>query len=142
MKIDVKIKMKKYTITLTEKQQKHQHYLQLRLRIEEILPFDQSRIIEQAKSTYSPLSKAFKNNRNKWRSRNKTCWSFKTFKTRRKPRTRVNWWTFFKKKRNNEVKNEIKEKIKPEDLKYKTKIFRYDFQQHGTIRSLVIILTS
>ena len=65
MKIDVKIKMKKYTITLTEKQQKHQHYLQLRLRIEEILPFDQSRIIEQAKSTYSPLSKAFKNNRNK-----------------------------------------------------------------------------
>ena len=29
------------------------------LTIEEILPFDQSRIIEQAKFTYSPLGKAF-----------------------------------------------------------------------------------
>ena len=29
------------------------------LTVEEILPFDQSRIIEQAKFTYSPLGKAF-----------------------------------------------------------------------------------
>ena len=50
---------------LTEKQQKYQHYLQVKLidneylAAKEILPSDQSRIIEQAKCTYSPLSNAF-----------------------------------------------------------------------------------
>ena len=43
---------------LTEKQQKYQHYHQY-LTGEEILASDQSRIIEQAKFTYSPLGKAF-----------------------------------------------------------------------------------
>ena len=43
---------------------------------EEILPSDQSRIIEQAKFTYSPLGKAFeKTNKNNWR------WSRKTSKS-------------------------------------------------------------
>ena len=32
------------------------------LTVEEILPFDQSRVISQAKFTYSPLGKDFKNN--------------------------------------------------------------------------------
>ena len=42
--------------------------------------------------------------------------------------------------RTNEIKNEIyeiktwKEKIKRQDLKYKTKNYTYDIQQHGTIR--------
>ena len=43
--------------------------------------------------------------------------------------------------RTNEIKNEIyeikkwEEKIKLEDLKYKTKKYAYDFQQYETIRS-------
>ena len=37
---------------------------------EEILPFDQSRIIEQAKFTYSPFDKTFKKtSKNDWRTR-------------------------------------------------------------------------
>ena len=52
----IKLNMKKYSV-LTEKQQKHQHYHQEKL--EKILPSDQSRIIVQAKFTYSHLSKAF-----------------------------------------------------------------------------------
>ena len=39
---------------------------------EEILPFDQSRIVEQAKFTYSPLGKRFwKTNKNNWKSSSK-----------------------------------------------------------------------
>ena len=43
--------------------------------------------------------------------------------------------------RTNEIKNEMyeikkwEEKIKREDLKYKTKNYTYDFQQYETIRS-------
>ena len=44
--------------------------------------------------------------------------------------------------RTNEIKNEIyeikkwEEKVKREDLKYKTKNYAHDFQQYETIRSL------
>ena len=65
---------------------------------EEILPSDQSRIMEQAKFTYFSLGKAFeKKTKNDWRVRHKTSWSFKSFKTRRKSGTRSNWRTFSKK---------------------------------------------
>ena len=51
---------------------------------EDILPFNQKQIIEQAKFTYSPLGKAFeKKSKNNWRSRKKTSWSFRVFKTKR-----------------------------------------------------------
>ena len=80
---------------------------------------DQSRIIEQAKFTYSSLGKGNKKtNKRNWRSRNKTSWGFKSFKTRRKPRP------FPNKMKTNEIKNEIdeikkwEEKIKRKDLKY------------------------
>ena len=53
----IKWKMKNYNTILTEKQQKYQHYEFL--TGEEILPFDESRIIEQTKFTYSSLGKAF-----------------------------------------------------------------------------------
>ena len=62
-----KLEMKKYNMILTEKQRK---VLALSsgtideyeiLTGEEILPSDQVRIIGQAKFTYSPLGKAFKN---------------------------------------------------------------------------------
>ena len=54
----IKLKMKNYNMILIEKQQRQQHYHQVKLinkflTGEEILPSDQSRIIEQA--TYSPV---------------------------------------------------------------------------------------
>ena len=61
----IKLETRNYNMMLTEKQQKYQRYCQVKLTNmnflhgEEILPFDQSRIIEQAKFTYSPLGKAF-----------------------------------------------------------------------------------
>ena len=69
----------------------------------EILPPDQSRVIEEAKFTYSPLGKAknklkiWKTNKSSWRSRNKTTWSFKNFKIRRELKSRFNRRTFSKK---------------------------------------------
>ena len=60
----IKLKMKNCNMILTEKQQKQQHYRQVkRIYINivqvKILSSDQSRIIEQAKFTYSPLGKVF-----------------------------------------------------------------------------------
>ena len=57
--------MKNYNMILTEKQQNYQHYHYVKLinmnilQMKKILPSDQSRMIEQAKFTYSPLRKAF-----------------------------------------------------------------------------------
>ena len=50
----IKLKMKNYNAILTEKQQKYQQYL----TGDEILPSDQSRIIQQGTFTYSPFGKA------------------------------------------------------------------------------------
>ena len=54
--------MKKHNTILTEKQQKYhleKHYKHVYFTGEEILRSGQSRIIEQAKFTSSPLGKAF-----------------------------------------------------------------------------------
>ena len=65
MTIDDKIIDEKDNMLLTDKQQKYQQYLLIKLvninilQVKEILPFDQSRIIEQAKFTYFPIGKAF-----------------------------------------------------------------------------------
>ena len=65
MKIDDRIREEKHNTTLREQQQNCQHYDQVKLinmaflRVKRILPFDQSRIIEQAKFTNSPLGKTF-----------------------------------------------------------------------------------
>ena len=49
--------------------------------VEDKLRSDQSRIIEQAKFTYSPFDKAFeKKNKSSWRTGKKASWSFKKFK--------------------------------------------------------------
>ena len=49
---------------------------------EEILTFDQSRIIEQAKVTYFSLGKAFKEqNKNNLRTRKKISYNFRSFET-------------------------------------------------------------
>ena len=53
--------MKNYNMILTEKQQNYQHYHYVKLinmnilQMKNILPSDQSRMIEQAKFTYSPF---------------------------------------------------------------------------------------
>ena len=51
--------MKNYNTILTKKLQKYQYYIDKYefLTDKEILPPDESRIIEQAKLTYSPLGK-------------------------------------------------------------------------------------
>ena len=51
---------------------------------EEILPFNQKQIIEQAKFTYSPLGKAFEKKAKTIEDQEKkTSWSFRVFKTKR-----------------------------------------------------------
>ena len=55
----IKLKMKNYNLILIEKQQEYQHHRQVKLIKMNILPSDQSRIIQQAKFKYSPLGKAF-----------------------------------------------------------------------------------
>ena len=67
----IRLKMKNCNIILTTlssgKIYKYEY-----LTGEEIVPSDQSRIIEQIKFTYSSLGKAFeKTNINKWRTRTK-----------------------------------------------------------------------
>ena len=61
----IKLEIKNCNMTSTEKLQKYQLYhleklLNTFLTGEEILPSDQSRIIEQAKFVYSSLGKTFK----------------------------------------------------------------------------------
>ena len=54
--------MKSFNTILIEKQQEYQHYHQVKkAEGKEMLPSDQSRMIERAKFTYSPLGKAFEN---------------------------------------------------------------------------------
>ena len=55
---------------------------------EEILQFCQSRTIERAKFTEPPLPKAFE--KKNWRPKNEISWNFKSFKARRKTKTRIN----------------------------------------------------
>ena len=62
----IKIKTKNYNMISIEKLQKCQHYHQEKVdkneyhTVEEILPSNHCRIIEQADLKYSPLGKAFK----------------------------------------------------------------------------------
>ena len=53
----IRLEMKNCSMILIEKLQKYQDYHQVKL-IREILPPDQSRVIEQAKFTYSHSEKA------------------------------------------------------------------------------------
>ena len=61
----IRLGMKNYNTTLTEMLQKYQDDHQVKLvnmislQVKKILPSDQSRIIEQAKFTQSPLGKVF-----------------------------------------------------------------------------------
>ena len=61
----IRLQMKNYNRILIENQQKHKHYHQAKidkddhLTGEDVLPSNQSHMIEQAKIAYSPLGKAF-----------------------------------------------------------------------------------
>ena len=57
----IRLDMKNCCTILAEKQQKYQHYHQVKINMHilQVLPSDQSRIIEQAKFTYCPLGKVF-----------------------------------------------------------------------------------
>ena len=56
---------------------------------EEISPYNQKQIIEQAKFTYSPLGKAFEKKKKQLKIKEKNKWGFKSFKTRRTNKS--NW---------------------------------------------------
>ena len=110
---------------------------------EEILSFDQIRMIQQAKLTYSPLGKAFeKQIKTIKNQRKKQVETLKALKSEENKQYIKLIDTFFPKDiRTNEIKNEIDEirkkegKIKRKDSKYETKKHKYDFQKYETIRS-------
>ena len=56
----IRLEMRNYSMVLMEKQLKYQLYQEVYedLTGEDILPSNQQQIIEQAKSTHSPLAKA------------------------------------------------------------------------------------
>ena len=77
-------------------------------RCEEILPSDQSRIIEQAKPTYFPLSKAFKKQIKTIEGQGiKQVKALKAFKPEENQELETIEGHFSKKIRNHEIKNEI-----------------------------------
>ena len=105
----IRFEKKNYITTLTEKQQKTSAWSSGKidkyeyLTGEEILPSNQRQLIEQAKFLYFPLEIAFEEQtRRIWsnlKKKTKIIWNFKKFKTRkifkscksrRKSRTRIN----------------------------------------------------
>ena len=102
---------------------------------DEILPSDQNRI-EPAKLKYSPLAKTFEKHIKtiniKEEKQNRSSKALKSEENTED--INLIEEIFPKDMRTNEIKNEIyeiakyEEKIKQEDLKYKTKSCKYDFQ--------------
>ena len=112
------------------------------LECEEILPSDQSRIIKQAKFTYSPLGKAFEKQIKTTEDQGiQQVEALKALKSEENQELESTEELFPKRMRNNEIKNErhkikkLEEIIRRKDLKYETKKHMYDFQQYETIRS-------
>ena len=116
--------MKNYSTILTENQQKCQHYLQVKLinmnilqeiniyDRKKILPSDQNRLIEQAKFTFSPLSKAFKNRiRTIENQVIKQVESLKTLKQKGNQKLESIQGLFSNNMKTNKIKNEI-DKVK------------------------------
>ena len=98
---------------------------------EEILPSDQSRIIEQAKFTYSPLSKAFEKQRKTIEDQGiKQIKALKALKPKENQELETIEGLFPKKIGNNEIKSEIdeikkwEEKLKRKELVYKANRYK------------------
>ena len=113
------------------------------LTCEEILPFAQSRIIEQAKFTYSSFGKAFGKQIKTIENQGiKQVEALKDLKPKEKKKDIKSIEELFSEEmKTNEIKNKIyeikkwEEKIKRKDLIYKANKYKYNFQQYKTIRS-------
>ena len=110
------------------------------LHLEETLPCDQSRIIQEAKSTYSPLVKGFEKQTKTIEDQGiKHVEALKALKSEKNQEQKSIVGLFPKEMRTNEFKNEIfeikkwEEKIKRKELIYKPNKCIYDFQQFETI---------
>ena len=107
-----------------------------------MLPSDQSRIIEQAKFTYSPLGTGFEKQIKTIQDQGtKHVEALKALKPKENQELETTEGLFRKKIRNNKIKNEIDEikkcekRNKRKDLVYKGNKYKYDFQQYEAIRS-------
>ena len=108
---------------------------------EEILPSNQSRIIEWAKFTYLSFGKTFEKQTKTVEDQGiKQVEPLKALEPEENQELESTEGFFWKKMKNNEVENDIdeigkwKEKIKRKDLKYETKKYVYDFQKFEAIR--------
>ena len=117
---------------LKGKQQKYQHYHQVRLKdmnILQVKKYDQSRIKEQAKFTYSPLGKVFEIKK----IENQGIKQVEALKALKPEENKQDIKSI--KNEIHEIKN-WEEKIKKKkiyNMKQKKRV--YDFQQYETIRS-------
>ena len=107
-----------------------------------MLPSDQSRIIEQAKFTYSPLGTGFEKQIKTIQDQGtKHVEALKALKPKENQELETTEGLFRKKIRNNKIENEIDEikkcekRNKRKDLVYKGNKYKYDFQQYEAIRS-------
>ena len=105
------------------------------------MPSDQSRIIQHAKFTYSPLRKAFEKHIKTIEDQGiKQVEALKALKPEENNKPESIEGVFANKMRTNEIKGEIywikqgEEKFKQENLKYRTKNCIYDFEQYETMR--------
>ena len=73
---------------------------------ERILPYDQSRVIEQV-FIFSFRKSFWKTIKNNWRAKKKTSWSFKSFRYRKNQKLNSIEGLFLKEMRNDETKNKI-----------------------------------
>ena len=118
------------------------------LKGEEILPSDQSRTIEQAKFTYSPLGKTFEKQMKTIEEQGKKqVEALQVLKLKEnKKSTKSIDGLFPKGMRTNEIKNETngikkwESEFNRKDLQYERKICVNDFQQYHTIRYFLLIL--
>ena len=104
------------------------------------MPSDQSRIIQHAKFTYSPLRKAFEKHIKTIEDQGiKQVEALKALKPEENNEPESIEGVFANNMRTKEIKDEIygmkqgEDKIKQEDLKYRTKNYIYDSQQYETM---------
>ena len=100
------------------------------------MPSDQSRIIQHAKFTYSPLRKAFEKHIKTIEDQGiKQVEALKALKPEENNKPESIEGVFANKMRTNEIKGEIYWiKQGEENLKYRTKNCIYDFEQYETMR--------
>ena len=113
--------------------------------VEEIIPPDERRLIEQAKFAYSALVKVFEKQA---KTTEKQVEALEVLKPEEsKEEIKSVEGLFPKGMRTNEIKNEIdeikkwEEKIRQKDFLYKANKYKYDFQQYELIKSFGEMVT-